>query len=170
MILRIRSNVGVWRVEVPNSTVTVADVYAEIQKTRPHVVYEQPLSRDPACRDPLRDNLSLLEQGLTLQNGTMIHCRVDPATTVDVVAAKAAVATDQVDAPEAATPASGGNAPQQQQHMRRVIGKDGSIQLVPTSEAPTAVDKGFRKGMLPLRDMKMHWTREWVDCDEFEKT
>ena len=173
MILRIRSNVGVWRVEVPNSTVTVADVYAEIQKTRPHVVYEQPLSRDPACRDPLRDNLSLLEQGLTLQNGTMIHCRVDPATTVDVVAAKAAVATDQVDAPEPAAPASGGNhAPQQQQqqqHMRRVIGKDGSIQLVPTSEAPTAVDKGFRKGMLPLRDMKMHWTRECVNCDGFEK-
>ena len=161
MILRIRSNVGVWRVELAdtnnnNTAITVADVYAAIQTTRPHVVYEQPLSRDPACRDPLQDHISLTEQGVTLQNGTMIHCRVDPATTMDVTVKGG---QDPVGDASEATAA----APQQQhQHMRRVIGKDGTIQLVPTSEAPATVDRGFRKGMLPLRDMKMHWTREFM--------
>ena len=46
-------------------------------------------------------------------------------------------------------------------NFRRVIGKDGSINLVPTSEvSDPSQDKGFRKGMLALRDMKMHWTRK----------
>ena len=43
-------------------------------------------------------------------------------------------------------------------NMRRVIGKDGSIMLVPSNEMPQEKEKGFRRGMMALRDMKMHWT------------
>lgn len=50
--------------------------------------------------------------------------------------------------------------------MRRVIDKDGRILLVPNSSEAAASsssrsggpDRGFRKGLLPLRDMKMSWT------------
>jgi len=48
--------------------------------------------------------------------------------------------------------------------MKRVIGKDGSIKLVPASEesslttSTSDTTRGFRKGMMALRDMKMQWT------------
>jgi len=168
MILRVRSNVGVWRVELPadegsSSSCTPADVYNKIKESRPHVVYEQPLSRDPACREPLDETASLASQGLG-QNGAMVHCRVDPASTIDITAKNIPSNEDdsQAEAIAAPTTSAAGAASSSNLHMRRVIGKDGSIQLVPTSEAPAAgSDRGFRKGMLPLRDMKMHWTREY---------
>ena len=54
MLVRVRSNVGVWRVEELNdNNATVSDVLEGIARTRPHVVYEQPLSSDPACKSPL---------------------------------------------------------------------------------------------------------------------
>jgi nuclear protein localization family protein 4 len=48
--------------------------------------------------------------------------------------------------------------------MRKTIGKDGSIQMV---HAVTADEKkGFRKGMMPLRDMKMSWTlNDFIELD-----
>jgi nuclear protein localization family protein 4 len=42
--------------------------------------------------------------------------------------------------------------------MRRTVDKDGQIRLVPTTETQAAQDRGFRKGMMALRDMKMSWT------------
>ena len=49
--------------------------------------------------------------------------------------------------------------------MKRIIGKDGSIKLIPADsieggEGGGAGDdgRGFRKGQMALRDMKMQWT------------
>jgi nuclear protein localization family protein 4 len=128
MLIRIRSNVGQWRIEVDRGA-SVSDLMAKIAETRPDVVYERPLSRDPACSDPLDVRRSLVDQGI--DHGGMIHCRVDAATCA-----------------EASMESSITN-------MRRVIAKDGSVQMVHTSESDT---RGFRKGQLPLRDMKMQWT------------
>ena len=156
MILRVRSNAGIWRVDVPE-TATVQDVYSQIRETRPQVVYEMPLARDPACREALQEEVPLQQQGLA--HGAMIHCRVDPATTMDVTAKTTTTATSSSSTgEEAAAPAAESATAS---NMRRVIAKDGTIKLVPSSEAAATTDKGFRKGMLPLRDMKMHWTREY---------
>ena len=51
---------------------------------------------------------------------------------------------------------------------KRVIGHDGSIQLLHDPNAGFGKsDRGFRKGMAALRDMKMLWTlKECMDMDE----
>eukprot|EP00558_Chaetoceros_sp_UNC1202_P000762 CAMPEP_0197256092 /NCGR_PEP_ID=MMETSP1429-20130617/74187_1 /TAXON_ID=49237 /ORGANISM="Chaetoceros sp., Strain UNC1202" /LENGTH=414 /DNA_ID=CAMNT_0042719557 /DNA_START=1 /DNA_END=1245 /DNA_ORIENTATION=+ len=50
-------------------------------------------------------------------------------------------------------------------HMKRIIKPDGSIQLVHDPEAVSA-DSAFRKGMMPLKDIKNHWTlQEFMDMD-----
>lgn len=170
MIIRVRSNAGVWRVSVKDdddkNAARVDDVLRGIAQSRPHVVYETPLSHDPACHRPLDATVPLAAQGIG--HGTMIHCRVDPATTIDTTAttttASIASASDLgvprlEDASEAAA-ASGSN--NNNSNMRRVIDKDGTIKLVPSHKTNSASDKGFRKGMLALRDMKMHWTREYL--------
>ena len=98
-------------------------------------VYERPLSTDAACNLPLDSQATLAEQGIT--HGAMIHCRVDPATCAESnVSTESTANTNSM--------------------MRRVVAKDGSVQLIPSSTADS--NKGFRKGQLPLRDMKMHWT------------
>ncbi|CAB9507166.1 NPL4-like protein 2 [Seminavis robusta] len=142
MLLRVRSNVGVWRVEnLDEATATVSDVLEGIAKTRPHVTYEKPLSFDPGCLQPLNTTQTLAEQ--KLRHGSMVHCRVDAGSCAEVKV--------MLDANEANEAPSGSGG-----HMKRVIDKDGAIKLVPATEAAGG-DKGFRKGMLPLRDMKMAW-------------
>jgi hypothetical protein len=44
--------------------------------------------------------------------------------------------------------------------MRRIIDANGQIKLIPnTNDNPReGEDKGFRKGLKALRDIKMHWT------------
>ena len=154
MLLRVRSNVGVWRVDgLDEATATVSDVLEGIAATRPHVQYEQPLSFDPACKEHLDTTKTLSEQNL--KHGSMVHCRVDASTTAEVKPKDAATAEE-----DAANPAGGGaGASSSGTHMKRVVDKDGTIRLVPTAEArDPRGDKGFRKGMMPLRDMKMQWT------------
>jgi nuclear protein localization family protein 4 len=146
MILRIRSNVGVWRVETAPAA-TVADVLRSIQQTRPHVQYEQPLCFDPTCKNTIDTTTPLTEQGLS--HGSMIYCRVVPESCADHTAPIAA----------SNTPTSAAAPSTELTNMRRVIDKTGQIKLVPTSEIrDPEQDRGFRKGMLPLRDMKMQWT------------
>mmetsp|Transcript_12430 Transcript_12430/g.20610 ORF Transcript_12430/g.20610 Transcript_12430/m.20610 type:complete len:444 (+) Transcript_12430:118-1449(+) len=129
MLIRVRSNVGVWRVDDLNeATATVATVMEGIAMVRPQVVYEEPFSRDPACRNHLDPTATLTAQGLG--HGSMIHCRVDAASCAEATG-------------ETST-------------MRRVIGKDGNIEMVHAEGADEK--RGFRKGMKPLRDMKMSWT------------
>jgi len=146
MLIRVRTNVGLWRVDgLDERTATVSDVLEQIAVTRPHVVYAQPLSLDPACQHHLDTTSTLSEQ--SLQHGSMVHCRVDPSTCVDISTASAST-TEQ--APE--------EVPQSTAGMRRMVDKDGQIKLVASNEVTTQQDKGFRKGMLALRDMKMQWT------------
>ena len=160
MIIRVRTNVGVWRVEDLDATATPSDVLAGIAATRPHVVYERPLSSDPRCDAPLDTLTPLSSQGFV--HGSMVHCRVDASTCAEnaVTASSAAGAvagggggsgdgsTTDVD-----SKGGGGGG-----ITKRVIGKDGSIRLVHAEGCSVGADRGFRKGMLPLRDMKMAWT------------
>ena len=135
----------------------VKDVLDGIAKTRPHVVYEEPLCRDPGCRSPLDAVQSLKEQNL--QHGSMIHCRVDPTTCASVSATPKNEAGEQQQQPDDQAKSTA--------NMKRVIDKDGSIKLVPTNEVRSSKDdKGFRRGMMPLRDIKMAWTlNEFVAMD-----
>ena len=148
MIIRVRSNVGVWRVEgLDEATSTGETILAEITKTRPHVSYEKPLSRDPACQQPLDLGASLKSQNL--RHGSMIHCRVDSSTCATAEAPIAAAGENE----------SGPSVPKDSSNMKRIIDKDGQIKLVPSTEVRSAGDdKGFRRGMMPLRDIKMAWT------------
>lgn len=148
MIIRVRSNVGVWRVDgLDESTATGESILAEIAKTRPYVSYEKPLSRDPACQQPLDLGSSLTSQNL--RHGSMIHCRVDPSTCATADAPISAAGGNE----------SGPSASQESTNMKRIIDKDGQIKLVPTNEVRSATDdKGFRRGMMALRDIKMAWT------------
>lgn len=157
MLIRVRSNVGIWRVEGLDAlTATVSDVLEGIAIHRPQVVYTQPLSLDPACQRHLNATQTLTEQGL--QHGDLIHCRVDPETCADVTVT--AVAADTSNGME--TDEEGKHhapSPEKSRNMKRVIDKDGKIKLVPTSDQPGSEnDRGFRKGMMALRDIKMHWT------------
>eukprot|EP00571_Detonula_confervacea_P008544 CAMPEP_0172315746 /NCGR_PEP_ID=MMETSP1058-20130122/26143_1 /TAXON_ID=83371 /ORGANISM="Detonula confervacea, Strain CCMP 353" /LENGTH=515 /DNA_ID=CAMNT_0013029899 /DNA_START=34 /DNA_END=1581 /DNA_ORIENTATION=+ len=167
MIIRVRTNIGVWRIEdLDASTSTTADILAGIAKTRPHVVYEKALSSDPRCDNPLDSTQPLSSQGLG--HGGMIHCRVDASTcaenTVDGSSSAAADggAMDTGNKNEGAAASSGGNT-------KRIIDKDGSIKLV-HAEGPStsgSANRGFRKGLLPLRDMKMAWTlQEFTAMDD----
>ena len=63
MIIRVRTNIGVWRVEdLDPATATPSDVLDGIAATRPHVVYERPLSSDPRCDVPLDASTALSSQ------------------------------------------------------------------------------------------------------------
>jgi hypothetical protein len=170
MLIRVRSNVGVWRVDGFDATKsTLHDVVTMIAQTRPDVVYEKPMCSDAACNSPLDENMTLQQLGLS--HGSMIHCRVDPSTTADISVARssndAPTSTIEVGAAQSGEQESGSNVTtsagnQQQQHMRRIIDSDGSIKLVPCNEAPrSGEEKGFRKGLMALRDIKMHWTRKY---------
>jgi nuclear protein localization family protein 4 len=161
MLIRVRSNVGVWRVDgLDEGTATVDDVLRLISQTRPNVVYEKPLCRDPGCGSPLDTQKALKEQNLG--HGSMVHCRIDPGTCVDITTKPAAGETAEGGGTEAQADTAGNNM-----NMKRIIDKDGSIKLVPSSDVRTEKDdRGFRKGMMPLRDIKMSWTlNEFVAMD-----
>ena len=152
MLLRVRSNVGVWRVDgLDPSTATLADVKRGIATTRPHVVYTQEFSSDAAGQHLIDENKTLQIQGLA-QQGNMIHCRVDASTCIEVKATLDAAGSE-----------NNNNTSSMMAPMRRIIDKDGRIRLVPSndglsSSSSAGSEKGFRKGMMALRDMKMNWT------------
>lgn len=171
MLLRIRSNVGMWRIDGLDETKsTIYDVYQNILKTRPHIVYEKQLCSDIECNTLIpNDNHTTTLQQLGLKHGTIIYCRVDPTTANDISITSASTATtiqqednDNMIASVTNEKGDQSRQPQQQQmsnHMRRTIDSDGKIILVPCNEAPRiGEEKGFRKGMMALRDIKMHWT------------
>jgi nuclear protein localization family protein 4 len=165
MIIRVRTNIGVWRVEnLDPATATPSDVLAGIAATRPHVVYERPLSSDPRCDVPLDASTALSSQGFG--HGSMIHCRVEASTCAEnTIAASSSdadvAAMSTTDAGKSEGGGGGGGI------TKRVIGKDGSIRLVHTEGCSVGSERGFRKGMLPLRDMKMAWTlAEFSAMDE----
>eukprot|EP00557_Chaetoceros_sp_GSL56_P002316 CAMPEP_0176503218 /NCGR_PEP_ID=MMETSP0200_2-20121128/15242_1 /TAXON_ID=947934 /ORGANISM="Chaetoceros sp., Strain GSL56" /LENGTH=509 /DNA_ID=CAMNT_0017902487 /DNA_START=1750 /DNA_END=3276 /DNA_ORIENTATION=+ len=174
MIIRIRTNVGQWRVSSLTPTSLGQDILSEIASTRGHtIIYTQPLSLDPAGHQPLNLEQSLQEQNLT--HGSMIYCRVDPSS---VVAAAGGGAGEF----DATNNHNNGNHPANVndsvtvptetvtkptvQTKRRIL-PDGSISIIEVEEGDVNADaKSFRKGMLPLRSMKMQWTlQEFVEMD-----
>lgn len=150
MLIRVRSNVGVWRVDgLDEATATVEHVLQGIRQSRPQVSYEKPLSADPACNSPLDTTQTLAEQGLG--HGSMVHCRVDPATCLDITTGAGADNDKPLETAQEAASAG--------RKVRRVIDKDGKIQLLHSDSGELGgADNGFRPGMLALRDMKMQWT------------
>ena len=154
---------GQWRVEVPPSS-TPTDILTAIAQTRPHVVYETPLSSDPPCQNPLVPHSTLESQEVS--HGPMIYWKMDGSTCAEnKVEEPAAVA-----AASAATASGGAGiaSPTKNGLTKRIIDKDGSIKLVHAEgTSAKAEEKGFRKGQLALRDMKMAWTlAEFTAMDE----
>mmetsp|Transcript_31942 Transcript_31942/g.37233 ORF Transcript_31942/g.37233 Transcript_31942/m.37233 type:complete len:499 (+) Transcript_31942:146-1642(+) len=162
MLIRVQTNIGQWRIGNITPDSTGQDVLNEISKTRPHVSYINPLSLDRVYQTPLNVNQPLSQQSII--HGTMLYCRVDESTAVSTSTA-AANDPNAISEIGQGGVAGGGNP----KHLKRVIGADGSIQLVhdPSAATSSGGDKSFRKGMLPLRDMKMSWTlKEFVAMDE----
>jgi nuclear protein localization protein 4 homolog len=172
MLIRVRNNTGLWRVEINTTTpinghtITIQDVVQAIQQYRPNLIYTKPLSFDVTCNKPIDTIQSLQEQNII--HGTMIYCMVDPTTTLDTRSHPSSTTTPST---ETAQNSQEGSVPTTSRtsntnntnatNMRRIIDKDGTIKLVPTNDETILtkkVDNGFRKGLLPLRDMKMHWT------------
>jgi hypothetical protein len=169
MMVRVRTNVGMWRViDLHPALATTQSILEQISHQRPYVQYQTPLCFDVACTQPIHTVKTLSSQGIT--HGSMIYCQVDPTTTLDVTATTttAAAATGERDSSSNATTDDvvmselGNKLPQQSNsqslYMKRVIDKDGSIRLIPTNEGPSGSvpDKGFRKGLMPLRDIKVN--------------
>lgn len=165
MLIRVRTNAGLWRIPDLSPTSTVADLLHAISLARPSVKYTSPLCSDAACKSPL---VTSGEEGsktlgeLGLQNGSMVYCGVVSETCAEAKLPAAAGAGGGAggagaDAPTSSITSSTGSAT-----MKRVIGKDGSIRLVPADETDAnggdADGRGFRKGQMALRDMKMQWT------------
>ena len=145
---------GQWRIEdLDATTATPSDVLSNIAKTKPNVIYESPLSMDPKCLQHLDVNRTLVSQGLG--HGSMIHAKVDPTTTVTVN--NAATPTKATSEDNSSNNAEGGGTTTNGA-MKRIIAADGSIQLTAATGEDASNPNGFRKGMLPLRDMKMSWT------------
>lgn len=155
MLIRVRTNVGVWRIDdLDASSAHAKDVVEGIRTVRPNVVFEKPLSLDPGCGNPVDEGRSLQAQNLS--HGAMIHCRVDPTSCVEASASGTTTADSEHKESSALASSS---------HVKRVIAKDGSIKLVREDSLQSA--NGFRKGMLSLRDMKMHWTlNEFMEMDD----
>jgi len=161
--------VGQWRIEsgsLSGSSLGI-DILKEIAVNRPSLSYIKPLSFDPAGNNPI-DPTQTLEQ-LKIQHGSMIYCRVDPATTATT--RNSSTEEEEVQSRNGSNNGTdnGNNDGQSQshpKHMKRIINPDGSIALIHDPDAMTK-DKSFRKGMLPLRSMKMQWTlNEFVAMDE----
>jgi nuclear protein localization family protein 4 len=87
----------------------------------------------------------------------MVHCRVDPSSCATADATLSAARGND----------SSTGFPEGSSNMKRIIDKDGQIKLVPSNEIRKSIDdKGFRRGMMPLRDIKMAWTlNEFVAMD-----
>ncbi len=165
MIIRVQTNIGQWRIQNLNATSSGQDLLDELSKTRPNITYTKSLYLDRSYKRPLETNKSLQEQNIA--HGSMLYCIVDESTAaVASEADNAGSNTSDAAATGAGADADATNA--DPKHMKRIIASDGSIQLVHDSNASLpGREKGFRKGMLPLRDMKMSWTlKEFVAMDD----
>ena len=147
MIVRVRTNAGLWRVELEkdDSNATVKDIDMEIRRKRPNLIYTSPISLDPGCKEPLDAETTL--NLYKISHGSMLHARVDVETSAEL---NLNVADANGSNPE-------NDKSKEGLKVKRTIGKDGSI-LVSYEDAADSNDAGFRKGMRALRDIKMAWT------------
>jgi nuclear protein localization family protein 4 len=144
MIIRIQTNIGQWRIDnVTAESSTGQDILDEITKTRPNISFLRPLSFDRSYQQKLQMERSLKEQHLS--HGSILYCKIDESSALS--ANKAAPNDDTL-------------LPSNPKHLKRIIQADGSIKLIHDSSASNSgeSENAFRKGMLPLRDMKKSWT------------
>ena len=129
MIIRVRTNIGIWRVVDLDVSATVADILAGISLTRPHVVYEKPLSSDPRCDCPLDPAMTLSSLGL--RHGSMVHCRVDPSTCAENMVEESVAtvegAMDMDDSQDLKGVRDGGGRGSGRAITKRVIDKNGQV-------------------------------------------
>mmetsp|Transcript_1923 Transcript_1923/g.5068 ORF Transcript_1923/g.5068 Transcript_1923/m.5068 type:complete len:453 (-) Transcript_1923:249-1607(-) len=107
MIIRVRSDAGLWRVaDLDEDSATGADVLLRIDESiRPGLTYGRPLSFDPLCARPVDLGRTLREQGLG--HGSMIYCRV--AHEVASSSANVAASSAQRPSPPPRPAARGGS-------------------------------------------------------------
>ena len=160
MLIRVRTNAGLWRVPDLTAASTVSDLLSAISATRPMVQYTTPLCSDPGCKSPLGEDSSKTLGELGMGNGSMVYCGVVAETCAEAGPPAAVAAAGSAGGDEAAAASVTGASMTSGGNMKRIIGKDGSIKLVPADNAEEAGDdgRGFRKGQMALRDMKMQWT------------
>lgn len=176
MIIRVRTNIGIWRVNIksPTSSVTTQTILDEIAQTRPHVLYEAPLSLDPKCSQPIDTSRPLCEQrGLQMTDGLMIYCKVDASTCAEnTVGNKTDGGSSSANDGAMSAAATDNNNKQPSSssaYTKRIIDKDGRIKLIHTNDESNTNknDLGFRKGLMPLRDIKKSWTlNEFTAMDD----
>mmetsp|Transcript_8010 Transcript_8010/g.11434 ORF Transcript_8010/g.11434 Transcript_8010/m.11434 type:complete len:505 (+) Transcript_8010:57-1571(+) len=165
MIIRVRTNVGIWRVEVSESDATPESILNEISRSRPNVVYEKDLSQDPGCTQPLMKFSSLESQGI--RHGSMVYTRVDASTCALSDASEVPPDLNTTTTTTTKSTSLSSSDASTSSNTKRIIAADGSIKLIHSDKGKDASNAGFRKGMLPLRDMKMHWTlQEFTDMDD----
>jgi len=131
MLIRLRTNVGLWRIPDLTDSTTIDQLYAKIKETRPNLVFTKPLSLDPKCESQVLSDESKTLRDLKIVNGHMMYAFVDENSCI---------------APPEDSAAGGGS----------IIQKDGTIKKRSYEEASSAA--GFRPGMMSLRSMKMQWT------------
>lgn len=181
MIIRVRTNIGIWRVTItstPSSSITVQTILDTIAETRPHVVYEASLCLDPKCSEPIDTTKPLAEQQqpqVQMRDGLMIYCKVDASTCAEntVGSSSKDYSSDNDATMSDAAGAGGGDQPQPSSsssaNTKRIIDKDGCIKLIHTNETSDAQNAGlgFRRGLMPLRDIKKSWTlNEFTAMDD----
>lgn len=168
MIIRVQTNIGQWRITTLSESSTGQDVIHEIRQTRPNLIFTKDLSLDRSYSMPLQLYVTLKEQNLT--HGGMLYCTVDESSALST--ASTTTAGKNVDATLLTTTTTSSSDEANKtnpKHMKRIIKADGSIELItdPSSNTSSTSDIGFRKGMLPLRDMKMAWTlKEFIAMDD----
>eukprot|EP00577_Skeletonema_sp_RCC1716_P011235 CAMPEP_0113388852 /NCGR_PEP_ID=MMETSP0013_2-20120614/9305_1 /TAXON_ID=2843 ORGANISM="Skeletonema costatum, Strain 1716" /NCGR_SAMPLE_ID=MMETSP0013_2 /ASSEMBLY_ACC=CAM_ASM_000158 /LENGTH=511 /DNA_ID=CAMNT_0000271871 /DNA_START=97 /DNA_END=1632 /DNA_ORIENTATION=+ /assembly_acc=CAM_ASM_000158 len=170
MIIRVRTNIGIWRVTItsPPSSITTQTILDTIAQTRPHVVYEAPLSLDPKCSEPIDTSRPLCEQhGVQMRDGLMIYCKVDSSTCAEnTVGNNNGGNTNDTNMSTTAA----ASEPSSSTITKRIIAKDGTIKLIHTTDTDPSNNKselGFRKGLMPLRDIKKSWTlNEFTAMDD----
>lgn len=147
MIIRVRTQLGTWRIEVsPTDTFGVLRDKVELQ-------YKTDLEGRAFCGDIagkrlFSDDVTLREAGL--ENGSMLYVTVNAEKTVFRIGSN-----------DNNNSTGLGSGPKKTTVSRQIT-RDGTLV---TSENQSDPD-GFRPGMMSLRSMKKHWTlTEFVELD-----
>jgi hypothetical protein len=112
MLLRVRSNVGTWKIQdLDDEAATVHDILQSLQTNHGIHAYqfEQPLSMDPSGKSPLDASKTLKEhvgRDGPLKHGSMIYCRVDQTKTAGTAPVGTGSKTNDPMAIQSAAPAS----------------------------------------------------------------
>ena len=136
--IRVRSQLGMWRLRDVNPADAVEALVQRIEAEKNVPAHQQTLSLDAGGTMPLDASVPLAKYGIKA-NGDVVHLRID--AHADALIAGPAMVT------------------------KKKIGADGSIVAVQYEEAQA--ERGFRPGMPRLRDMKKTWTlQEFVEMNE----